>query len=92
VITIVEQISRRFISRKSLAELMGRPRRGRMRGDRHVADASSIMGEEHQDEQEPVGRGRDDEEISRNNLADVILQEGAPRLRRLSIPSFSSSP
>ena len=29
-----------------------------------------------------VGHGRDHEEIGRHNLADVILQEGAPGLRR----------
>jgi hypothetical protein len=50
VIAIVEQISRRFVPRKGLAELLGRPRRRRMRGDRHMPDASSIVGEEHQDE------------------------------------------
>ena len=50
VIAIVEQISRRFVPRKGLAELLGRPRRRRMRGDGHVANTSSIVGEEHQDE------------------------------------------
>ena len=58
-----------------------------MRGDRHVPDASPIVGEEHQDEQEAVGRGRDDEEISRHDLADVISQERAPSLRRRLPPA-----
>ena len=43
-----------------------------MGGDRHVPDASSIVGEEYQDEPEAVGRGRDHEEIGRDDLADVI--------------------
>ena len=51
-----------------------------MRGDRDVPNASPIMGEEHEDEQEAVGDGGDDEEIGRYDLADVILQEGAPGL------------
>ena len=66
---------------------MGRPRRRRIRGDRHMSDASPIVGEEHQDEQEAVGRGRDDEEIGRHDLTDVILQEGAPGLRRRLTPA-----
>lgn len=50
-------------------------------------DASPIVGEEHQDEQEAGGRGRDDEEISRHDLADVISQERAPSLRRRLPPA-----
>ena len=34
-----------------------------VRGDRHVSDASPIVGEEHQDEQEAVGRRWNHEEI-----------------------------
>jgi hypothetical protein len=49
VIAIVEQISRRPVPRKGLAQLLGRPRRRRMCGDRHVPYASPIVGQEHQD-------------------------------------------
>ena len=69
VIPIVDQVSRRLVPRKGLAKLLGGPRRRRMRGDRHVPDASPIVGEEHQDEQEAAGRRRDHEEIGRHNLA-----------------------
>ena len=72
MIAIVDQVSGRLVPRKSLAELLGRPRRRRMGGDRHMPDASPIMGEEHQDEQETVGHRRDDGEIGRDDLADVI--------------------
>jgi hypothetical protein len=78
-----------------------------MRGHRDVPDASPIVSDEHQDEQETVGRSRDYEEISRHDLANVIPQERTPGLGgRLAsapeylatvvsqtlIPSFSSSP
>jgi hypothetical protein len=43
---------------------------------------SMRLSEEHQDEQEAIGRGRDHEEIGRHNLADVIPQERAPGLGR----------
>jgi len=81
VIAIVEQVSRRLVPRKGLAKLLGCPRRRRMRGDRDVADASPIVGEEYQDEQEAVGRRRDHEEIGRHDRADVMPQERAPGLR-----------
>jgi hypothetical protein len=46
-----------------------------MRGNPDVPDASPIVGDEHQDEQETVCRSWDYEEISRHDLADVIPQE-----------------
>jgi hypothetical protein len=58
-----------------------------MRGNRDVPNASPIVGEEHQDEQEAVGRRRDYEEIGRHDLADVIPQERAPGLRRRLAPA-----
>ena len=84
--------SRSFLDRHPNLEtalvVVSMPRRRRMRGDRDVPDASPIVGEEHQDEQEAVGRGWDHEEIVCDDLADVIPQEGAPRLRwrRLAPP------
>ena len=58
-----------------------------MRGDRHVEDAVPIAGEQHQDEHEAARHGRDHEEIGRDDLADVIGQERAPRLRRRVTPT-----
>ena len=80
VIVIVDQIPRRLVPRKRFTQLLGRPRRSWMRGDRHVPDASPIVSEEHQDEHETVGRSRDHEEIGRHDLADVIPQERPPGL------------
>jgi hypothetical protein len=55
--------------------------------DRHVPDASPIVSEERQDEQEAVGCSWDHEEIGRHDLADVIPQEGAPDLRGRLAPA-----
>ena len=49
-----------------------------MCGHRNVPNASPIVREEDQDEQETVSHRRDDEEIGRYDLADVITQERAP--------------
>ena len=76
----MEQVARRLVPRKRLAQLLGRPRRRRMCGNRDMPDASPIVGEEHEDEQEAIGHGRDHEEIGRHDLADVIRQERAPGL------------
>ena len=51
-----------------------------MSGDRDVPDASPIVREEDQDEQETAGHRRDDEEIGCYDLTDVIPQERAPCL------------
>ena len=63
MIMIVDQIARRLVPRKRLSQLLGRPYCRRMRSDRDVPDASAIVSEEHQDEHEAVGDGRDYEEI-----------------------------
>lgn len=81
MIAIVNQESRRLVPRKGLAQLLGRPCRCRLRGDRDVPNASPIVGEAHQDEQQAGGRRRDHEEIGRHDLAAMIPQERAPGLR-----------
>ena len=50
-------------------------------GDGDVHDASALVREDDEHEQQPVSRGRHDEEVGRHDLADVVRQEGAPRLR-----------
>jgi hypothetical protein len=73
VVAVVDQISRRLVPWKRLAKLLGRSRSRWMCGDRHVPDASPIVGEKYQDEQESVGRGRDHEEIRCDDLAIVRM-------------------
>ena len=78
-----------------------------MGGDGDVPDASSVVSQEHQDENEATRYRRHDEEVGRHDLAHVIRQERAPRLgwwpvstpylfrdRRLRDvdPTFKSSP
>ena len=52
-----------------------------MRRDRDVRDATPIVCEQHQHEQEAVGHRRNHEEIGRHDLADVIPQKRGPGLR-----------
>jgi hypothetical protein len=48
-----------------------------------VPDAAPIMGEQHQHEHEAERHGRDHKEIRRDDLADVMAQERARRIRTL---------
>lgn len=49
--------------------------------DGDVHDASTMVGQHHQHEQEAARRRWDHEEVGRNELLHVIPQERAPRLR-----------
>jgi hypothetical protein len=60
--------------------LLRRPRGGGVVGDRHVDDAAALMREDDEHEQEPAGRGRDNEEIGGGNLVEMVLEERAPSL------------
>ena len=53
-----------------------------MLGDVEVKDASAIVGQHDEDEQNAQARGGNREEIDGNEVPDVIGQERAPRLRR----------
>jgi hypothetical protein len=55
-VSIPHQIRRGGVVGKRFADLLSRPGSGRMIGDIHMHDAPAIVGEDHQDEQDPEGR------------------------------------
>jgi hypothetical protein len=67
---------------KGIPELLGGPLGRRVGGDIDVDDASAIMGQDQEDIQDLETDSRDGEEIHRDQVVDVVLQERAPRLRR----------
>jgi hypothetical protein len=79
-IAIVNQISRRFILRKGIAQLLRGPSRRRMLGDRHVNDSPTVVREDDKYEEQPERDRWHDKEAGGHDLARVIRQEGAPRL------------
>ena len=81
-IAIVQQVGRALVVGKGVAELLRRPRGGRVIGDRDMHDASAFVGEDHQHEQQAIRGGRDHEEVGGHDLADVVREERPPRLRR----------
>ena len=69
-------------SGKAFAELSGGPCSRGMVGDGDVDDSSSVVRENHEYEEQPECDRRYDEEVGGHDLACVIGEKGAPRLRR----------
>jgi hypothetical protein len=84
MITIADEISRDFVPRKRLAELLGRPGRRGMGGDRDVHDASALMRQNDEHEQQAIRDGGNDEEVGCHDLLDMIREKYPPRLGRWS--------
>jgi hypothetical protein len=63
VITIANEIPRGLVPRERLAELLGGPCCGGMGGDGDVYNASPLVRQDDQYEEEPTGDRRDDEEV-----------------------------
>jgi hypothetical protein len=77
-IAIADEIAWRLVPRKGFPELLRGPRGRRMRSHGGVHDAPAVMSEDHQHEQQTIGR---------HDLVGVIGQKRAPRLRgRTSSP------
>jgi hypothetical protein len=57
-----------FIPWARLAELLRRPRGCRVVGDRDMHDTTTLVSENHEDEQESIGRSRNHEEIGGGDL------------------------
>jgi hypothetical protein len=51
-----------------------------MRGHRHVDDAATVMGQDHQSEQQSIRCGGHDEEVRGLDLLDMLGEEGSPCL------------
>jgi hypothetical protein len=77
-IAIAKKISRRCIPRKRLHDLLAGPlRRGRV-GHVEVNDPSPIVGQDHEDEQDPERHCGDREEVNGDQVMDVVFEESPP--------------
>jgi hypothetical protein len=77
-IAIPEQKLRCLVPRESLDNLLSRPFCRRVLGDVEVDDSSAIGREDDEYEQDPEAHGRYGEEVDRDEIPSVILQEGHP--------------
>ena len=81
-VPIPEQVSRRFVPRECLDDLLCRPPGARILGDVEMHDPPSMMEQDDQDEEHlETDRGHD-EEVDGDKVFDMALQERPPRRRR----------
>jgi len=68
--------------REPFPQLLSRPFRGRMSGHVEVDNATPVMGQRQKYVEDLETQGRHGKEVDGHQLLQVILQEGAPSLRR----------
>ena len=81
-VTIPEQEARSCVPRKSLRELLCRPSSRGMVSHIEMDDSAALMGQHHEHKQNPESDCGNHEEIDRNHLLEMIVQESPPSLRR----------
>src|SRR5437016_2866352 len=82
LVSIPNQLPGPLLQRARLEQLACRPFRSRMLRDIEMHQPASAVGQDHEHEQHPKGRGGNREQIQRDQVLRVILQKRAPRLRR----------
>ena len=78
-VPVAEQVLGRCLFREALDKLVSSPGGGGVVGDVDLDEFSTGMSKDQESEEQLEGEGGDDEEVDGDNLADVCLQEGAPR-------------
>jgi hypothetical protein len=81
-IPVSQEILRRFVPGKGLHDLLRRPLTRGVFGHIEVNDATAVVSEHHEDEQHGGLHRRDDEEVNRNQVLDVVSEKRLPRRRR----------
>src|SRR5437588_12989587 len=81
-IAIAEQVARELVEGKCLPQLMSRIHQTRVGGQIGVQDSAPVMGQHQKYIENLETKGRHGKEIAGDQLLQVILQEGAPSLRR----------
>src|SRR2546427_3236340 len=71
-IAIAEEVGRRGVVRERVDELLGGPGGGGMLGDVEVEDTAAVVGEHDQDEKDAEPSAGHDEEIDRDQVADMV--------------------
>jgi hypothetical protein len=77
-VPIVEEEPRYVVVGKRLAELLGRPGCRGMRGDRDMHEASSLVREHDEHEEEAVRHRWHDEEVAGDDLRGMRGEKGPP--------------
>lgn len=81
-VAISQQESRRFIIWKGIHDLLGRPSRRRILSHVEMHDAALIVTQNDEAIEQAEADRRNDEEVDGRDVADVVLEERPPILRR----------
>jgi hypothetical protein len=82
MVAIPKQEAWSLVPRESLDDLLSRPLRRRVGGDVEVQHTAPMVSEDEKDEQDLIPHDRDNEEVDRDDVFDVIPEECAPGGRR----------
>ncbi len=80
-VSVANEKSWDVVARKGFDDLLGCPFSRRMLGDVDMSEHPPIMAQDDEGEQDPEGGGRNSEEVDGDDLTNVVVQEGSPRLR-----------
>src|SRR2546426_176014 len=78
----VKEVARRQLIGECLDNLLRGPGGGGTLSHVEVDDATSMMKQDNEYVEHPKGRGRHDEEVDRDEICHVVLEERSPSLRR----------
>jgi len=81
-VAVAEQVARESVEGKGLPQLLSRPLGGRVGSHIEVEDATPVMGQDQKHVKDLETESGHGEEVDGDQLLDMILQEGAPSLRR----------
>ena len=81
-IVVAQEVARELGKGKCLAQLLSGPICGRVGGHIEVQDATPVMGQHQKYVKDLEPDGGHGEEVGRDQLLGMVLQEGAPSLRR----------
>src|SRR5215472_8754454 len=81
-IPVAQQVAGKFGKGKGLPQLLDYPFRGWVRGHIEVENAAPVMGQNEKHVKNLEADRGDGEKIDGDQLLDMILEEGAPSLRR----------
>ncbi len=90
-VSVSHEPSRGGVIWEGFNDLLRRPFRGGMAGDRKVDDPSALVGKQHEDEEDAASDSRDREEVHRDERWRVIGEERAPGLARWPLSTTEES-
>jgi hypothetical protein len=77
-VAVADEIGRRGLIREGVNELLSGPNGRGVLGHVEVDDSPTVVGEDDKDEEDAEGSGGHGEEVDRDQVADVVTEEGPP--------------